>query len=405
MLKRLAAVLLVGATYFAAALAWSSPGYAQVVSSRQAVCDPQYPTRCIKPAADGSIAVTGGGGGGGGATASAAALPVVAGTGKPQNIDLFSSTGVIVRDATGANVDWTAAVPVTQSGTWNITNVSGTVSLPTGAATAAKQPALGTAGSSSTDVLSVQGIASGTALNVTGTGTTASPAAGLLSVQGLQADAAVLGATVTNPVPVGGRYNATAPTLTDGARIQTQYNNKGDMKVTLAGSGFGGEVATQVPTADAKSISTAGLQVFTTPYSYNGSTWDRVRGDTVGQAVVPYGINSARWNYAAAASGIVNTTTAVTIKAAAGAGVRNCLTRLDLTAEALGAATEFVIRDGAAGTVIYRTKLGAAGIPQGREITFPAAICGTANTLMEVATLTASVTGAVYVNANGYVGP
>lgn len=38
--------------------------------------------------------------------------------------------------------------------------------LPTGAATAAKQPALGTAGSSSTDVISVQGIASGTALPI-----------------------------------------------------------------------------------------------------------------------------------------------------------------------------------------------------------------------------------------------
>lgn len=32
-----------------------------------------------------------------------------------------------------------SAIPATQSGTWNITNVSGTVSLPTGAATAAKQ--------------------------------------------------------------------------------------------------------------------------------------------------------------------------------------------------------------------------------------------------------------------------
>lgn len=38
--------------------------------------------------------------------------------------------------------------------------------LPTGAATAAKQPALGTAGTASTDVISVQGIASGTALPV-----------------------------------------------------------------------------------------------------------------------------------------------------------------------------------------------------------------------------------------------
>lgn len=45
----------------------------------------------------------------------------------------------------------------TQSGTWNITNVSGTVSLPTGASTAAKQPAFGTAGTASSDVLTIQG--------------------------------------------------------------------------------------------------------------------------------------------------------------------------------------------------------------------------------------------------------
>lgn len=59
-----------------------------------------------------------------------------------------------------------SSIPVTESGTWNITNVSGTVTLPTGAATAAKQPALGTAGTPSTDVISIQGVAGGTALPV-----------------------------------------------------------------------------------------------------------------------------------------------------------------------------------------------------------------------------------------------
>lgn len=70
----------------------------------------------------------------------------------------------------------------TQSGTWNINNISGTVSLPTGAATQAtlatlatqttaaailaKQPALGTAGTASSNVITVQGIASGTPLAV-----------------------------------------------------------------------------------------------------------------------------------------------------------------------------------------------------------------------------------------------
>ena len=64
-----------------------------------------------------------------------------------------------------------SAIPSSQSGTWNITNVSGTVSLPTGAATAAKQPALGTAGTASTDVITVQGIASMTPLLATLSGT------------------------------------------------------------------------------------------------------------------------------------------------------------------------------------------------------------------------------------------
>jgi hypothetical protein len=63
-------------------------------------------------------------------------------------------------------------VTANQGGTWNINNVSGTVSLPTGAATAAKQPALGTAGSASTDVITVQGIASMTALKVDGSAVT-----------------------------------------------------------------------------------------------------------------------------------------------------------------------------------------------------------------------------------------
>jgi len=61
-----------------------------------------------------------------------------------------------------------SSVAATQSGTWNISNISGTVSLPTGAATSAKQPALGTAGTPSADVITVQGAASMTPLTITG---------------------------------------------------------------------------------------------------------------------------------------------------------------------------------------------------------------------------------------------
>jgi hypothetical protein len=71
-------------------------------------------------------------------------------------------------------------------------------------------------------------------------------------------------------------------------------------------------------------------------------------------------------------------------------------------AEALGAATELAIRDGAAGTVLWREKIGTPGVPQGVSINFQTPLRGTANTLLEVVTLTASGTGAVYFNAQGY---
>lgn len=129
---------------------------------------------------------------------------------------------------------------------------------------------------------------------------------------------------------------------------------------------------------------------------------------TTDQAMVnkPFSPPELDWQYAAAASGIVNTTTAVTFKTAAGAGLRNYITRLDIATDgALGAATEVAIRDGAAGTVIWRMKIGTAGLQGGRSIEFPTPLKGTANTLLEVVTLTASTTGAVYVNAGGYVAP
>lgn len=111
----------------------------------------------------------------------------------------------------------------------------------------------------------------------------------------------------------------------------------------------------------------------------------------------------SNWNYAAAASGIVNTTTAVTIKAAAGVGLRNYLTGYGVSADALTAATELVIRDGAGGTVLRRIKLQTTALPA-VHVVFNTPIFSSPNTLLEVATLTATVTGSVYFNAEGYVG-
>ena len=115
-----------------------------------------------------------------------------------------------------------------------------------------------------------------------------------------------------------------------------------------------------------------------------------------------YTVPLSNWNYAAAASGLLNTTTAVTIKTAVGGNVKNYISAFTIVSEALGAATEFVIRDGAGGTVLWRTKIGTGGVT--REVTLNTPLASSANTLLEVATLTASVTGAVYFNAQGITG-
>ena len=111
------------------------------------------------------------------------------------------------------------------------------------------------------------------------------------------------------------------------------------------------------------------------------------------------------WVYAAASGGITNTTTAATLVAAQAAGVRNYLTSLQLSSDVLGAATEIAIRDGAGGTVLWRGKIGTAGIAGVITIQFSDPLKSTAATLLEVVTLSASVFGGVYVNAQGYIAP
>lgn len=114
---------------------------------------------------------------------------------------------------------------------------------------------------------------------------------------------------------------------------------------------------------------------------------------------------AAAWSYVADEDGIENSTAGVTIKAAAGAGISNFISWFEFSTDgALGTATELVIRDGAGGTILWRSKLGTDGLPSGRVINFDGGIKSSPGTLLEVATLTATGTGAVFVNAGGYEG-
>lgn len=202
----------------------------------------------------------------------------------------------ISQGADGSATDVSSAAPlqVTLANTGANTNkILTTPDLPSGASTAAKQPALGTAGTASTDVISVQGIASMTPLatsnattSVVGNGaaataqrvTLANDSTGIValttstaSIGKLAANSGVdigdvdittlpvafnAGATsattqrvilatdttvpnVTgniasgsadsgNPVKVGGRYNSSAPTLTNGQRGDMQLDANGN---------------------------------------------------------------------------------------------------------------------------------------------------------------------------------
>lgn len=280
----------------------------------------------------------------------------------------------------------TNLVAAGQNGAWNITNVSGTVSLPTGASTAVKQPALGTAGAASTDVITVQGIASGTPLIIGG----------------------IVASGVTdsgNPVKTGGYASTTPPTaVTAGQRVNAWYSLNGASFTSVVGPQLAGDAsvsgsnaAGMVNSSGTTSIPAAAM------FGFDGTNYARMRGDTNGAVNQPYAMTGSRWQYAAATSGIVNSTTAVTIAAAAGASVRNYLPSFQLDWDALGVATEIAIRDGAAGTVIWRGKI-PAGVAGMREVTPLVPLKGTANTLMEFVTLTASVTGGVFFNGQGFTG-
>lgn len=252
-------------------------------------------------------------------------------------------------------------------------------------------------------------------------------------------------ATATTSTLAGCQYLSTLPTFSNTQQGALTCGTRGSLNVQLAGPDSTAFADVRSSGADAASNAITGLQTYGRNSIYNGSTWDRAKGISdatnstgtgiqavglIGQCndiaptaltenqfgnarvscttgallVRPYETQANTWNYAAASGGISNTTTAVTIKAAAGSGVKNCLTGVDLQAPALGAATEVAIRDGAGGTVLWRSYIGTGGQPlTDREFASP--ICGTANTLLEAVTLTATVTGAVYLNATGYVTP
>lgn len=204
----------------------------------------------------------------------------------------------------------TFATQASQSGTWNINNVSGTVSLPTGAATAAKQPALGTAGTASADVITVQGIASMTALKVDGSavtqpvsasslplptgastaakqpalGTAGTASADVITVQGITSMTPLLVNASGNAVPV--TDNSGSLTVDNGGTFAVQAAQSGTWTVqpgntanTTAWKVDGSAVTQPVSLASVPSHNVTNAGTFATQAAQSG-TWTVQPGNT-----------------------------------------------------------------------------------------------------------------------------
>lgn len=102
----------------------------------------------------------------------------------------------------------------------------------------------------------------------------------------VQGNVASGAADVGNPVKMGGRYNASSPTYTNGQRGDLQIDANGNLEVTLFLPGNLPNAA-GATNADAVAVSTTATRLGTTGFNYvfNGTTWDRQRGNAAGTFV------------------------------------------------------------------------------------------------------------------------
>lgn len=208
-----------------------------------------------------------------------------------------------------------------------------------------------------------------------------------------------------NPIKVGGFASNTAPTaVTVGQRANAWYTLNGGTVVATGGvqspsdgqanGGFGMRFSTFDGSPGA---------AFTVPFAFNGTTWDRSRGDANGLVVQP-GLSTTFWMYTSGVTPILsNTTTAVTIKAAV-ASLRNYIDSCQITTTAFGASVPLALRDGAGGTVRFALTVPTAGFLNPVLVNFSPPLQGTVNTLWEIVTTTANTTGTVTANCQGHTG-
>jgi hypothetical protein len=214
-----------------------------------------------------------------------------------------------------------------ESGTWNITNISGTISLPTGAATSAKQPALGTAGTASSDVLTIQGIASMTPLTVTVSGTatisgavTANAGTNLnTSLLALESggNLATLAGSVSSSVMQSNTKQVNGVTTLAGAGAVGTGSQRvavGQDTTTIAGSAPG-----TAGSASANVVTVQGVASMTPVQVSQSGTWTVQPGNTANTTPwLTQSVGQATGGISVSSKQVANNTTSVAIDTSAG---------------------------------------------------------------------------------------
>lgn len=209
--------------------------------------------------------------------------------------------------------------------------------LPSGAATSAKQPALGTAGTASTDVITVQGIASMTALKVDGSAVT-QPVSG--TVAATQSGSWSLAANQsTNVAQVGGTATDTNSGTKSAGTIrvvlatdQPQLTNK--LLVTPdANSAVNVAQINGVTTTMGNGVSGTGVQRVTLASDSTGQVTLAAGAATIGALTANQSVNVAQ----------INGVTTTTGNGVSGTGVQRVTLASDSTGQVALAASSAVI--------------------------------------------------------------
>lgn len=130
-----------------------------------------------------------------------------------------------------------------------------------------------------------------------------------------------------NPVKIGGVNNTTQPTLTDGQRGDLQTDTRANLKTVLYANNTATTASFNADNADAVAVSATAnkLVVLNRNSVYNGTTWDRLPGDTTGVKIQDGGNsitvdNGGTFAVQAAQSGTWNIGTVTTLT-----GITNAL--------------------------------------------------------------------------------